>query len=104
MLIRIRFDYEILVKKVPRANYKGFQNLDEAKAAFFVAYVLGFVEAIPVRGCGDLGPPPQTASMVSTTPGQDDILAALSSSSPTLPGRAWYAVFKGIRPGIYPSW
>ncbi|KZP10389.1 hypothetical protein FIBSPDRAFT_899803 [Athelia psychrophila] len=98
------FDYEMLVRKVPHANYKGFQKLDEAKAAFLAAYVLGLVVAIPARDSDNLGPRPPTASIVSTPPSEDDVLAALSSTSQTSPESAWYVVFKGIRPGIYQSW
>lgn len=102
--MHIRFDFQHLVQRVPNANYKGFQDRDEAKAAYFIAYTLGFVKAIPTRGQNGLATPPATPSIVTTSPSQDEILAALSSTSPNFLGQDWYAVFKGIRPGIYPSW
>lgn len=96
--------YIHLVNYVPNTNYKGFQKLDEANMAYIIAYALGFVKAIPARNCNDLGPPAPTPSLITTTPSQNEILAALSSASPNFLGQTWYAVFKGIRPGVYPSW
>lgn len=102
--MRFRFHYVHLVKGVPRASYKGFVTLDEAQGAFVIAYTLGFVEAIPARGSVDFGLRPATASLVTTNPSQNEILATLSGTSRTFLGTTWYAVFKGIRPGVYPSW
>lgn len=92
-----------LVKGVPHCNHKGFNVLEEATAAYTIAYALGFVQAIPVRGATECGPASQL-SLVSPTPRQEDILAALSNTSPGFLGDNWYVVTKGIRPGVYPCW
>lgn len=94
----------VLVEKVPRASYKGFETLEEAQTAFALAFALGFVEAIPARNAVGLVAPPRSPSMVSTNPTQNEILAILSGTPANYLGQTWYAVFKGIRPGVYPCW
>lgn len=88
---------------MPHANHKGFNVLEDAQAAYTIAYTLGFVEAIPVRSARDCGPAPRIG-LITTTPCQDDILAALSQTSPTFLTDTWYTVTRGIRPGVYPCW
>ncbi|KAF7968025.1 hypothetical protein HWV62_32156 [Athelia sp. TMB] len=95
---------EHLVKGVPHANYKGFHDLEDATTAFFFASLLGIVVSIPARNETDLGAPAPFPSLVSTSPTQEEILHALSATSANFLGQTWYAVFKGVRPGIYPCW
>ncbi|KAF7967551.1 hypothetical protein HWV62_33950 [Athelia sp. TMB] len=98
------YNFEDLVKHVPGANHKGFHTLADAKVAYIIAYALGFVQATPARGFTDIGPPPTIQSMVSTTPSQEDIAAALSQTDSHSVGTTWYTVMKGVRPGVYPCW
>lgn len=104
MLMVIRNNFEHLVKSVPHANHKGFNSLEDARAAYTIASALGFVQAIPARGATECGPAPGQLSLVSTNPSQEDILAALSATSHDFLGNTWYTVTKGVRPGVYPCW
>lgn len=101
------YTYESLVKHVPNANYKGFQNQGEATVAFVIAYTLGFVKAIPARDSTDFGPPrnepasfpplparmkfwplsPPLRQTFSETPGMP--FSKASGPVFTLPGKSW---------------
>lgn len=98
-----RNNFEHLVNRVPHASHKGFDVLEEARAAYTIACALGFVQAIPSRLANGLGPDPGL-SLVSTTPSQEEILAALNSTYTHPLGGSWYTVTKGVRPGVYPCW
>lgn len=89
---------------VSHANYKGYDDIAQAQAAYMIGYTLGLVEVVE----DDDGTASDTSTAPSSVaprhPTEEQIYQALERAPNTFMGREWLVVFRGIRPGIYPSW
>ncbi|KAF7972628.1 hypothetical protein HWV62_17378 [Athelia sp. TMB] len=97
-------DVEILVDTVPGAIFKGYGSRGAATLDYFIACDLRIVSIRqPTRGPGALGLPDTPQSIVPTQPTPNQIAETIASTS--IPANAaWYAVFRGIRTGVFPFW
>lgn len=95
-----------LTDKVSGSLYKGFRTRQEAECAYVVAYGLGVVQVLDGSSATSSSSSSITSlqSIVRAQPTEEEILAALQRASDTFLGDEWYAVFKGVRPGVYPTW
>lgn len=58
---------------------------------------MGGLRTLPRRGDVEYGPPP-----AAPTPQQ--VMDAFAAVPDDFLGAEWYVVYKGRRPGLYPSW
>ncbi|KAF7972067.1 hypothetical protein HWV62_19135 [Athelia sp. TMB] len=96
-------DLKDYVLGVPHANYKGYDSVAQAQAAYMIGYGLGVVETVDGADGGDDRSNAPT-SIVSNDPTEEEIYEALERASSTFLGPEWVVVFRGVRPGVYPSW
>ena len=96
-LIFSRREVDSLVTSVPHNVHKGFVSRIEAERAYVLAYAMGALRTLPRRGSTALGPPP-------ATPTPQEVMDAFASLSDDFLGAEWYVVYKGKRPGLYPTW
>jgi hypothetical protein len=93
-----RADVEPLVKSVPGNIHQGFSHRREAERAYVLAFAMGALRTLPARlntGQPELGP---------AIPMPEALMTAFASASGSFLGAEWYVVFKGKRPGVYPTW
>lgn len=103
----LRDEVKPLTNNVRGSLYKGFNTRQEAECAYIVAFGLGIVQVIGGSSISSASSTSQLASprsIVRLRPTEEEILDALQRASSTFLGVEWYAVFKGIRPGVYPTW
>ncbi|KAF7965446.1 hypothetical protein HWV62_43503 [Athelia sp. TMB] len=93
-------DLKPFVDRVSCPNVKGYDTVAEAQAAYMIGYSLGLVKA--VDDAVNAGRP-EPVSLVVRNPTHEQIYDALERSAPNFLGREWSVVFRGVRPGIYPS-
>lgn len=86
-----------MVNGVPHNIYEGFWNRYDAEVAYVLAYALGTVRVLPNRA----GQALQT-HVAQPTP--EAFMTALERVDDEFLGMRWHVVFKGKRPGVYPSW
>lgn len=102
-----RNEVKPLTDKVSGALYKGFNSRQEAECAYIVSYGLGIVQVISGSFSESLSSESESStptSIVRTRPTENELLNALQCASSTFLGVEWYAVFKGVHPGVYPTW
>ena len=83
---------------MPRNIHQGFDSRLEAERAYVMAYALGAVRALPPWGNANEQVPAPAAPM------PDAIMYAFATASNTFLRAEWHVVFKGLRPGVYPTW
>lgn len=91
-----------LTDGVGGALYKGFSTRQEAECAYIISYGLGIVQEL--RGSSSASSASSCLSIVNPQPTEAEILDALGRAASLFLGIEWYAVFKGVRPGVYPTW
>ncbi|KAF7968491.1 hypothetical protein HWV62_30449 [Athelia sp. TMB] len=120
-------DLKPYVLRVSHANYKGYDTVVQAQAAYMIGYSLGLVQVLGDDGnvanadgssdadgataddSSDSGGSATNASsappsLAPAQPTEEEIYHALERASSTFLGQNWIAVFRGVRPGVYPSW
>lgn len=95
--IVIRNIVKPLVEHIPGNIHKGFERRYEAERAYVLAFAMGGLWTLPRRGAVECGPPP-----ASPTP--QEVMDAFAAVPDDFLGAEWYVVYKGRRPGLYPSW
>lgn len=85
------------VDRVPGCVHQGFESRRDAERAYFLAYALGCVRALPGRN--STAPLPLIAA-----PTPLPLLHSFSQVSDDFLGAEWHVVFKGRCPGVYPAW
>lgn len=92
------------VLNVSHANYKGYDDIIRAQTAYMIGYSLGLVEVVDDDDgtASDTSTAPSSA--VPRHPNAEQVYRALERASSTFLTREWLVVFRGTRPGIYPSW
>jgi hypothetical protein len=82
---------------VSNSIYEGFKYRRDAERAYILAYTLGAVRLIPSANSSNL-----STSQARPTP--EAFVNALEDVADDFLGENWHVVFKGKRPGVYPSW
>lgn len=95
-------DIDPLVSNVSGAIYKGHATRELAILEYYIACDLGIV-ATRTRPNDIFSPPDQPHSIVPTNPTEVEIRQTIVTT-PIPADAKWYAVFKGIRTGIFPFW
>ncbi|KAF7971007.1 hypothetical protein HWV62_22271 [Athelia sp. TMB] len=94
-------DLKVFVLRTSQSNYKGYDNVAQAQAAYMIGYNLGLVEIV-ANGNPVAAVAPR--SVVPQHPSPEELYRALEQAADTFLGREWVVVFRGVRPGVYPSW
>lgn len=76
----------------------GFETLLEAQRAYILAYALGSVRVRLHRG------DPRAGDYAPAAPTPEALMEALEFVDDDFLGAEWHVVYKGKRPGVYPSW
>lgn len=85
------------VHRISGANHKGFHSRRDAECAWTLAVALGGVRALPPRG--------SIVGVAAAAPIPEPIMQAFDEiNNDNFLGSTWYVVYKGKRPGVYPSW
>ncbi|KAF7966209.1 hypothetical protein HWV62_39672 [Athelia sp. TMB] len=93
---------EPFVKGVSGAIFKGYYERETATLDYHIACDLRFV--VEVARPDDLAPlPDEPRSLVPVNPTQHRINEVIRTTHIPL-GAPWYAVFKGLRTGVFPFW
>ena len=82
---------------IPNSIYEGFKYRRDAERAYILAYALGAVRIIPSADGSYLH-----GSQALPIP--EPVMSALGHVADDFLGSNWHVVFKGKRPGVYPSW
>lgn len=91
-----------LVSEVPGAIYKGYSKRESAILEYYVSCQLGIV-AVLQRPNDVFFAPDEPRSIVATHPSALEI-RQMVENTPITQNASWYAVFKGIRTGVFPFW
>lgn len=91
-----------LVSEVSGAIYKGYSSRESAVLDYYVSCELGIVTVLQ-RPNRNFRAPDLPRSIVATDPTALEIRHVIEST-PIPPNAPWYAVFKGIRTGVFPFW
>lgn len=103
-IISARDELREYVLHVSHANFKGYDDVVQAQTAYMIGYSLGLVEVVDDDDdtASDTSAAPSSA--VPRHPNADEVYRALERASNVFLGRKWLVVFRGTRPGVYPSW
>lgn len=77
--------------------YEGFDSRADAERAYVLAYALGAVRVLANAG-GDV------QRNADPNPTLEAFMRVLRDAPDDFLGQEWHVVFKGKRPGVYPSW
>lgn len=85
------------MKGVPENIYQGFETRRQAERAYVIAFAMGALRVLPLRGASQ-------RILAPAMPTPDAAMVAFASASDDFLGAEWHVVFKGKRPGVYPAW
>lgn len=74
--------------------HEGYNTRREAECAYACAYSIGIVRALPARG----------SQVAAASPMPPPIMNEFRDTPDDFLGVDWYVVFKGLTPGIFPTW
>lgn len=75
---------------------EGYNTRREAENAYACAYSLGIVRALPAPG--------SQGAVALATPMSPAVMNIFKDADDEFLGAEWYVVFKGLTPGIFPTW
>lgn len=91
-----REEVKAQVHRVSGNSQEGFNSLREAQQAYAFAYAIGAVRVLSPHGAGPASAP--------AAPIPAPIMQAFEECDSNFLGADWHVVFKGLTPGIYPTW